>query len=157
MPAVPNVSFGVIIELNEKPVPLMVDAEALKKIKTDGLDIDLPEPVGLGQIGKDISVLSKMIKRLVPDAPNLPSVESLPDEIQKILKTVDTLNLRVDELRLHIPPPGAKTQDFRYALRIAAEWSSGEEKTIGPIKVKGFAFGVESPKATADTTPDKPK
>jgi len=157
MPAVPNVSFGVIVEINQKPVALMADRAALDNLKTNGLDLNLPAPVPLGQIGKDISELEKIVKSVVPDAPGLPSTNSLPGPIQAILKAITTLNVRVDDLRIHIPPPGGKDQDFRYLLRIAAEWDTKDEKKLGPITVKGFAFGVESPQDGTGGTPAKPK
>jgi hypothetical protein len=157
MPAAPNVSFGVIVEINRQPVALMADGAALEKMKKEGLDLNLPGPVSLGQVGKDMAELDKMVKGLFPDAPSLPSTDSLPDPIQQILKGISTLNLRVDDLRIHIPPPGGKVQDFRYALRIAAEWLAQDEKKLGPITIKGFAFGVESPKDGADGSPAKSK
>jgi hypothetical protein len=151
MPAVPNVSFGVIIEINQKPVALMADGAALKELTNKGLDLKLPEPIGLGQIGNDLAKLANIIHKVIPDAPDLPSTSSLPAPIQDILKAIDTLNVRVDDLRIHIPAiSGGNAQDFRYALRIAAEWETKDEKKFGPITVKGIAFGVESATDGAD-------
>jgi hypothetical protein len=146
MPAAPTVRFGIIFQVHDKPVTVTVDANALKDLKTKGLDLALPAPVDLGQIGSDLQALSDIVARLRPDA-KLPAKDELPDPIPKMLDKAGTLRLRVDELRLHIPPPG-NAQDLRYSLRIAAEWDEDKEAVVGPIQIKGFAFGIESPPAT---------
>lgn len=156
MPAVPSVSFGVIVEINHKPVPLMADAEALEKIKENGLDLNLPGPVDLGRIDNDLDKFGEIVSGFVPNAPALPSMSSLPKAIQDMIKAISKLDVRVDDLRIHIPASDGK-DEFRYALRIAAEWDTKDAKKLGPITLKGLAFGVESPAGGADAPPVKSK
>ena len=146
--------FGLLVEINDKPVTITSANIDFSNITQNGIEFTLPEQVKLGTFKKGINGINDILKKFGVSK-GLPESRGVDiDWLKKVLDKLENLELWVDEF--HIKIPGSEntgsqdTKGNRYTLRMrGAAWPPSEEvETPLPVAIKGIAFGVTNEEET---------
>lgn len=145
----PAVYFGVVFELNGKEVALE-PLTAINRIKQNGLECRLPDPVHLGEIGDNLVSLLDTLgadpKIIFDDENNVkPEIKELPI-IGEIVETVLEADVTIEQFYLRIPPTAAVNAPTRYTVGLSAVWDveAGKGKLFGNLYLKGLYLKVSN-------------
>lgn len=147
-PSTNKMIFGIVVEINEKQVPISTDD--LSDLKKNGLHFTLPEPVTLGSFTDLSDWLDKNFGVSIPDGTDL------PDPLDKLVGAIKTLEFKVEQLAIKIPGTDNKTEKRTYQLRLSGAWNEAHDIIPGldVLQIKGGIFGVTN--MVNDQTPDEP-
>ncbi|MGA1839341.1 MAG: hypothetical protein ACMUIU_01845 [bacterium] len=161
--------FGLLVEINDKPVTITSANIDFSNIKQNGIEFTLPEQVKLGTLEEGIDGINSILTKFGVDQ-GLPNADDIQiDWLKNVFKALVSLEIWVDEFHIKIPGSGSELQnkipgsdsdpqnnDSRYTLRMRAAWAPGNEpETPLPVAIKGIAFGVTNEEETP-ALPEQP-
>lgn len=168
--AAPDVYFGVAFQLNNREIALE-PLTAINKIRENGLECRLNEPVEFGEIGEnlrsllvDLGVSENSLSSIFVDdgvdENNQPTYKINPDledlpVIGKVVTILLDADVTLEQFYLRIPPAAARNAPIRYTVGMSAMWdvASGEGKLFGNLYLKGLYLKVSNEDLIIDPPP----
>lgn len=145
-PPATKLVFGLNFDLHGTMVPVSTDD--ISKMKTEGIDFTLPEPVDLGTLNDFTAWFNKQF------GVNIPSADQLPAPLDKIIGKLATLDVAVEQFHIKVPGTASKDQNKLFTLAMSAIWPDGEGIDLipGVLSIQGAVFGAtnESPKSKSN-------
>jgi hypothetical protein len=140
-----STQVGLILEVNGKDVPLVpkMITGAVQDIKTNGLQLTLPERLNLGEIGQGID---NIVQRFDSDFKMDTITANLPTEFTEVADKLLDLQLVIEEFSLNIlPNPAVGMKKISFTIGMSFIWGAEPLEIItNTLAVKGFFLRVDN-------------
>lgn len=131
-----KVRFGIILDINGKPVP--VTADDLTNAKANGVEFTLQNPVDLSTIDKFETWVGSEF------GVTLPTAADLPPPLDKVVGALTGMDITVS--KAHVKIPGSSTPNATTALTLEVNGTFAPEIELitGKLGINGMVFGFSN-------------
>jgi hypothetical protein len=131
-----SVVFGIVLSVSGHSVP--ISTASLADAKENGVEFKLPQPVTLGTISEFEQWVSDKFGVSKPDA------GSLPSPLDTVVKTVEDMQVTIQQCHVKVPGSKSSDQTTRYTLSVAGTFQSEIDLIPKTLSINGMVFGVSN-------------